>query len=63
MLRIGVCGLVPWHLRGPDQSMCVCRLYMAWTQAFFCQPLLHMPYPYRGVVWRSVRSVFTRLLT
>ena len=33
-----VCGLVPWHLRDPDQSMCVCRLYMAWTQAFFCPP-------------------------
>ena len=24
-----VCGLVPWHLRDPDQSTCVCRLYMA----------------------------------
>ena len=24
-----VYGLVPWHLRDPDQSMCVCRLYMA----------------------------------
>ena len=63
VLRIWVCGLVPWHFWGRDQSMCVCRLYMAWTQAFFCQPLLHMPYSYLGVVWRSVRSVFTRLLT
>ena len=25
----GVCGLVPWHWRDPDQSMCVSRLYMA----------------------------------
>ena len=25
--------------------------------------LLHMPYPNRGVVWRSVQSVFTRLFT
>ena len=25
--------------------------------------LLHLPYPDRGVVWRSVQSVFTRLLT
>ena len=33
-----VCGLVPWHLRGPDQSTCVCRLNMAWTQAFSCPP-------------------------
>ena len=24
--------------------------------------LLHMPYPNRGVVWRSFQSVFTRLL-
>ena len=33
-----VCGRVPWHLRNPDQSTCVCRLYMAWTQAFSCPP-------------------------
>ena len=25
--------------------------------------LLHLPYPDRGVVWRSVQSVFTRLFT
>ena len=31
-----VCGLVSWHLRNPDQSTCVCRLYMAWTQALSC---------------------------
>ena len=24
-----VCCLVPWHLRDPDQSTCVSRLYMA----------------------------------
>ena len=62
-LRIWVCRLVPWHLRGPDQSMGVCRLYMTWTQAVFCQSPLHMPYLDRGVVWRSVQSVFTRLFT
>ena len=28
----------------------------------FPSTLLHMPYPNRGVVWRSVQSVFTRLL-
>ena len=29
-----------------------------------CLPtLLHMPYPNRGVVWRSIQSVFTRLFT
>ena len=29
----------------------------------FLSTLLHMPYPTRGVVWRSVQSVFTRLFT
>ena len=28
----------------------------------FLLTLLHMPYPNRGVVWRSYQSVFTRLL-
>ena len=28
----------------------------------FLSTLLHMPYPNQGVVWRSVRSVFTHLL-
>ena len=29
----------------------------------FLFTLLHMPYPNRGVVWRSIQSVFTRLFT
>ena len=29
----------------------------------FLSTLLHMPYPDRGVVWRSIESVFTRLFT
>ena len=29
----------------------------------FLSTLLHMPYPNRGVVWRSIQSVFTRLFT
>ena len=29
----------------------------------FLSTLLHMPYPNRGVVWRPVQSVFTRLST
>ena len=29
----------------------------------FPSTLLHLPYPNRGVVWRSVQSVFTRLFT
>ena len=28
----------------------------------FLSTLLYMPYPNQGVVWRSVQSVFTRLL-
>ena len=29
----------------------------------FLSTLLHMPGPNRGVVWRSIQSVFTRLFT
>ena len=29
----------------------------------FLSTLLHLPYPNRGVVWRSIQSVFTLLLT
>ena len=29
----------------------------------FLSTLLHVPYPNRGVVWRSFQSVFTRLFT
>ena len=29
----------------------------------FLSTLLHVPYPDRGVVWRSIQSVFTRLFT
>ena len=29
----------------------------------FLSTLLHMPYPNRGVVWRSIQSVFIRLFT
>ena len=29
----------------------------------FLSTLLHIPYPDRGVVWRSIQSVFTRLFT
>ena len=57
-----VCGLVPWHLRNPDQSTCVSRLYMPELRRFSVHPPA-LPYPDRGVVWRSVQSVFTRLFT
>ena len=36
--EFSVCGLVPWHLRNPDQSTCVSKLYMAGPQAFSCPP-------------------------
>ena len=32
------------------------------NSGIFLSTLLHLPYPNRGVVWRSVQSVFTRLL-
>ena len=32
------------------------------NSGFFLSTLLHIPSPNRGVVWRSVQSVFTRLL-
>ena len=60
-LRILVCGLVPWHLRNADQSTFVATIY-GLNSGVFLSTLLHMPYPNRGVVWRSIQSVFTRLL-
>ena len=33
------------------------------SSGIFLSTLLHMPYPSRGVVWRSIQSVFTRLFT
>ena len=57
-----VCGRVPWHLRNPDQSTCVSRLYMPELRRYPVHPPA-LPYPDRGVVWRSVQSVFTRLFT
>ena len=57
-----MCGLVPWHLWDPDQSTCVATIY-GLNSGVFLSTLLHMPYPNRGVVWRSIQSVFTRLFT
>ena len=61
-LRFSVCGLVPWHLRDPDQSTCVATIY-GLNSGVFLPTVLHMPFPNRGVVWRSIQSVFTRLFT
>ena len=42
----------------------VCQLTVyGLNSGVFLSTLLHMPYPNRGVVWRSVQSVFTRLFT
>ena len=42
-------------------DVCLQTIYGLNSGVFLCT-LLHMPYPNRGVVWRSVQSVFTRLL-
>ena len=41
--------------------VCLQNIY-GLNSGVFLSPFLHMPYPNRGVVWRSVQSVFTRLL-
>ena len=41
--------------------VCQVTIYGLNAGAFLSTPL-HMPYPNQGVVWRSVQSVFTRLL-
>ena len=43
-------------------DVCLQTIY-GLNSGVFLSTLLHMPYPDRGVVWRSVQSVFTRLLT
>ena len=42
-------------------NVCLQTIY-GLNSGVFLSTLLHMPYPNRGVVWRSVQSVFTRLL-
>ena len=41
--------------------VCLQTIYGLNSGVFLSTPL-HMPYPNRGVVWRSIQSVFTRLL-
>ena len=43
-------------------DVCQLTIYGLNSGVFLSTPL-HMPYPNQGVVWRSVQSVFTRLLT
>ena len=42
--------------------LCLQTIY-GLNSGVFLSTLLHMPYPNRGVVWCSVKSVFTRLFT
>ena len=42
-------------------DVCLGTIY-GLNSGVFLSTLLHMPYPNQGVVWRSVQSVFTRLL-
>ena len=42
-------------------DVCLQTIYGLNSGAFL-STLLHMPYPNQGVFWRSVQSVFTRLL-
>ena len=43
-------------------DVCLETIY-ALDSGVFLSTLLHMPYPDRGVVWRSIQSVFTHLFT
>ena len=43
-------------------NVCLQTIY-GLNSGVFLSTLLHMPYPNRGVVWRSIQSVFTRLFT
>ena len=43
-------------------DVCLQTIY-GLNSGVFLSTLLHMPYPNRGVVWRSIQSVFTHLFT
>ena len=58
---LGVCS-GPMALAGSRPvDVCLQTIY-GLNSGIFLSTLLHIPYPDRGVVWRSVQSVFTRLL-
>ena len=61
-LRFLVCGLVPWHAGSRPADVCLETIY-GLNSGIFLSTLLHLPYPNRGIVWRSVQSLFTRLFT
>ena len=59
-LSVWSCSMAFAESRPVD--VCLETIYGLSSGVFLSTPL-HMPYPNRGVVWRSVQSVFTRLLT
>ena len=50
------------HAESRPVDVCLQTIY-GLNSGVFLSTLLHLPYPDRGVVWRSVQSVFTRLFT
>ena len=52
----------PMAFAGSRQVYVCLQTIYGLNSGVFLSTLLHMPYPNRGVVWRSVQSVFTRLL-
>ena len=62
-LRILIVWSGPMALAG-SRPVDVCLETIYGLNSGVCLPtLLQLPYPDRGVVWRSVQSVFTRLFT
>ena len=63
VIGIAICGCVVWS-DGTCESrpvyVCLQTIY-GLNSGVFLFTLLHIPYPNRGVVWRSIQSVFTRL--
>ena len=52
----------PMALAGSSPVYVCLQTIYGLNSGVFLSTLLHMPYPNRGVVWRSIQSAFTRLL-
>ena len=53
----------PMALAGSRPVYVCLQIIYGLNSGVFLSTLLHIPYPDRGVVWRSIQSVFTRLFT
>ena len=65
VIGIAIFGCVVWShgTCGIQTSLCVSADYIYGLKSgVSLSTLLHMPDPDRGVVWRSIQSVFTRLV-